>query len=498
MMTLQQKHFYMVIGLVCLFATSAMAVNPFDTGPYPLGWWDQLGTPARAGDIATLGGNVSLGYLGNVWSDVHYLDAAQAAGVRVIVNIPWETHYTIVDLWVDNYKDHPAVAGYNIIEEHWYSQGVQLPPVQARYDSIKAKSDKPVFITFTPFGVDPAESGGTSIAVQWKSAYDQFLVDNYHTHIGEPEFSRLEDEGRLKDFKDIMTRSQQASIDAGKPWWAVLSGWGSAAEAEPVVDGYRLPTYDESRFATYWALTNNPVGILHFAAYRTFGYNPDLAVVARPAEPYPYDGLQWLTDVYAPQTAELNLMGDALKFGKIANFVTDDTANVRSDLYVDPGTGTLFLVTLNETFGNTNTTFDLNLPPELWAVTRLFEGGATVMPLVNGEFVDTFSDFEVHVYLLSAIPPPIPGDVNLDGQVDGLDLTFLGAYWQVSGTQWTTGDLNGDGTTNGLDLNIVGENWQVGVLAPGENIPEPTALALLSIGAIAMLRRRQKTRRPDD
>jgi hypothetical protein len=64
MMRLQQKHFYAILGLVCFFATSASAVvDPFDTGPYPLGWWDQLGTPARATEIAAHGGTVSVGYL---------------------------------------------------------------------------------------------------------------------------------------------------------------------------------------------------------------------------------------------------------------------------------------------------------------------------------------------------------------------------------------------------------------------------------------------------
>jgi hypothetical protein len=86
---------------------------------------------------------------------------------------------------------------------------------------------------------------------------------------------------------------------------------------------------------------------------------------------------------------------------------------------------------------------------------------------------------------------PVPGDFNLDGQVDGLDLNILGDNWQDSPTTFATGDANGDGTTNGLDLNILGENWQFGVPAPGAAIPEPASLALLGIGAIAMLRRRR-------
>jgi hypothetical protein len=93
----------------------------------------------------------------------------------------------------------------------------------------------------------------------------------------------------------------------------------------------------------------------------------------------------------------------------------------------------------------------------------------------------------------NAGPTPVPagllGDINGDGQVDGLDLNILGANWQDSPTTLATGDINGDGTTDGLDLNLLGSNWQAGVPAPGAAIPEPASLALLGLGAMAMLRR---------
>jgi hypothetical protein len=104
------------------------------------------------------------------------------------------------------------------------------------------------------------------------------------------------------------------------------------------------------------------------------------------------------------------------------------------------------------------------------------------------QYADQIEDY------IAAVPPPLPGDINLDGQVDGLDLNILGQNWQGIGTVWATGDLNGDGTTDGLDLNILGSNWQLGVPAPTPSvtIPEPATLTLFGIGAIVMLRRRQK------
>jgi hypothetical protein len=81
-----------------------------------------------------------------------------------------------------------------------------------------------------------------------------------------------------------------------------------------------------------------------------------------------------------------------------------------------------------------------------------------------------------------------------EGQIFGrLGGTMEFDNWYVGdagGGGTLEGDINGDGITNGLDRNILGENWQVGVSAPGQTVPEPTTLALLGIGAIAMLSRR--------
>lgn len=54
-------------------------------------------------------------------------------------------------------------------------------------------------------------------------------------------------------------------------------------------------------------------------------------------------------------------------------------------------------------------------------------------------------------------PPPIPGDTNGDGVVDGVDIAIvLGAWGTCSGC---AADLNGDGIVDGVDIALVLGNW---------------------------------------
>ncbi len=49
------------------------------------------------------------------------------------------------------------------------------------------------------------------------------------------------------------------------------------------------------------------------------------------------------------------------------------------------------------------------------------------------------------------------GDLNLDGVVDGFDLTALLAMWGALAPPY--GDLNRDGTVNGIDLTTLLARW---------------------------------------
>ena len=89
------------------------------------------------------------------------------------------------------------------------------------------------------------------------------------------------------------------------------------------------------------------------------------------------------------------------------------------------------------------------------------------------------------------------GDANGDHKVDGGDLALMGGAWMQSGKAWGAGNFNADpnGMVDGGDLALMGGNWMWTLPSPGPGsapLPEPATLALLSLGGMAMIRRRKR------
>ena len=76
-----------------------------------------------------------------------------------------------------------------------------------------------------------------------------------------------------------------------------------------------------------------------------------------------------------------------------------------------------------------------------------------------------------------------PGDSNLDGVVDAVDLNRVGINWLTSNcATWERGDFNGDGSVDVVDLNVLGVNWLQVAAADAARVPRAPLTAIVDPG----------------
>ncbi len=82
----------------------------------------------------------------------------------------------------------------------------------------------------------------------------------------------------------------------------------------------------------------------------------------------------------------------------------------------------------------------------------------------------------------------LPGDADLNGNVDGLDFLVWNAHKFTASAAWCDGDFTANGVVDGLDFLVWnGSKFQS---SGGSTVPEPSSLALVALGAVALLTRR--------
>ncbi|MEM6257714.1 MAG: PEP-CTERM sorting domain-containing protein [Planctomycetota bacterium] len=88
----------------------------------------------------------------------------------------------------------------------------------------------------------------------------------------------------------------------------------------------------------------------------------------------------------------------------------------------------------------------------------------------------------------------LPGDADLDGDVDSDDFNILAFNFGEPGG-WTQGNFDGDATVDSDDFNILAFNFGAGsptsISLEVTSVPEPASLTLLGVAGLALLRRRR-------
>jgi hypothetical protein len=100
--------------------------------------------------------------------------------------------------------------------------------------------------------------------------------------------------------------------------------------------------------------------------------------------------------------------------------------------------------------------------------------------------------FDAGVKAIAATQFGLPGDINLDGRVDGADYVIWANHFKKPGTL-SEGDLTRDGKVDGADY-LIWANHYTGVKSAAIPVPEPSgaglALVVTAFAGIAAWRRR--------
>jgi hypothetical protein len=337
---------------------------------FPLGWYDSLEARGGVFDIAKQGMNVVLPYHTEAGDEHAYLDAAQVAGLKVVLEIDRKLvkaeSSADVRQYVSRYKSHPALYGWYLADEPSINSdlGPASPEVAGElYRVIKDEDPKsPVAVAFAK----------TEQAEDFRQAMDVMLFDDYPCREGKPEFDGFEDWwGRLQD---------QAAVGAEEGGFIpVLQAFGENAQGEPQF-GRRLPTPAEQRYMVFSSVQAGATGLLFWTRYRA--------------------SREWIDRVLQPIVSEFREFVPAFGAGMIRDRAAADGEGIEVSLHRDPLMQRYVLVVVHH--GDGRVPARIAIDRTLGLQQALTSGDVEEKhDVTDGVLEHTFGPYEAKVYELS-------------------------------------------------------------------------------------------------
>lgn len=337
------------------------------TENFPLGWYDNINRQKTPAAVADEGMNLLVPYTGD--SDfakiAAYLDAAEAAGVKVMLELPREIvragDEEAIAQFVERFKDRAALYGWYLYDEP--ENEVSPERLRQAYEAIKSEdAQHPVAVAFFDL----------KIANRYRGALDIFLHHYYPLDVENSEFGGR----RWRAFdQQIRAAANTAArvVESRQNFWFTVQ----AFEQQGGNRSWRLPSATEERYMVYTAVLQGAKGLLFWAHYRA---------------PQP-----WIDAILNPIVREFQSYAPAFN-NPVGEKIAVNGGKLLAKLYQDPTTEKYILLAINDEpqtiQPNISLSSDLNL-----ARATLMASQSTIS-VEDDVFNDTFAPYEVRIYTL--------------------------------------------------------------------------------------------------
>ena len=325
--------------LFCLIGLTFLCQSSFADDSFYNGWSaPNFNYSFPSTTSSQLNSDFVMAFRSNSWLMApQFLDRCYANGIKValdlqhlIFNQPDSTTvYNNVRDYVQEFQNHPAVAGWYTLDEPLYKP-VDVSKAVAAYNAIKTYDplQRPVYMTFHEGEVN------LNLPSDYAMSYDVMTFDYYPARADTPEWNLIE------SWKIHSKNAASLAQTLDKDFVNILQGVGYVGGA---FEHYRLTTYAEDRFMTYYS-------IVELGAKSIWHWNEMhlLQSEARPSEVFPGGGNEWIAQVGGPIGADLQTVSKALGAGALGEVISD-SADVIGKVYLDPATSKFYLLTVNKT-----------------------------------------------------------------------------------------------------------------------------------------------------